>query len=200
MALSPDHEGAGRTIMNQSDRWPRVKDIFHSALARASHERGAFVTRGMPRRLSAQRRRRLGRCRNRPGIGIRSFFPADDNSCSSPAALMMCAGCTSVLLIPPRLLVLSRPTRRETYLPPEWLLFVRAGGTPGAAVRHQPPHRHRRADHGGGFGRLRSGDRRRRDLHVRHGGVRVSLRSWTSEPARVVRPIGPSAWNDPPAR
>jgi hypothetical protein len=29
--------------MNESDRWPRVKDIFHSALARAPHERGAFV-------------------------------------------------------------------------------------------------------------------------------------------------------------
>ncbi|HEU4936201.1 MAG TPA: protein kinase [Vicinamibacterales bacterium] len=29
--------------MNRSDRWPRVKDIFHSALARAPHERGAFV-------------------------------------------------------------------------------------------------------------------------------------------------------------
>jgi hypothetical protein len=29
--------------MKESDRWPRVKDIFHSALARAPHERGAFV-------------------------------------------------------------------------------------------------------------------------------------------------------------
>ena len=36
-------KGRARTIMKESDRWPRVKDIFHSALARAPHERGAFV-------------------------------------------------------------------------------------------------------------------------------------------------------------
>ena len=43
MALSPDHEGPKPAIMKESDRWPRVKDIFHSALARAPHERAAFV-------------------------------------------------------------------------------------------------------------------------------------------------------------
>jgi serine/threonine protein kinase len=43
LALSPHHEGPGRAIMNESDRWPRVKDIFHSALARAPHERATFV-------------------------------------------------------------------------------------------------------------------------------------------------------------
>ena len=29
--------------MKESDRWPRVKDIFHAALGRAPHERGALV-------------------------------------------------------------------------------------------------------------------------------------------------------------
>src|SRR5258706_3533109 len=43
MALSPDHEGPGRAIMIEPDRWPRVKDIFHSALARMPQEREAFV-------------------------------------------------------------------------------------------------------------------------------------------------------------
>ena len=62
MALSPDHEGPDRATMKESDRWPRVKEIFHSALARAPHERGAF-TQGMSRRLSAQRRRGVAPCR-----------------------------------------------------------------------------------------------------------------------------------------
>src|SRR5262245_34262003 len=43
MALSPDHERPRRPIMTDPGRWPRVKDIFHSALGRSPQERSAFV-------------------------------------------------------------------------------------------------------------------------------------------------------------
>jgi eukaryotic-like serine/threonine-protein kinase len=43
MAVPPDYKGIGRRIMTDPGQWPRVKDIFHSALGLAPEDRGAFV-------------------------------------------------------------------------------------------------------------------------------------------------------------
>src|SRR5262249_10280874 len=43
VAISPDDQGTGSAMIDDPNRWHRVKEIFHSALMRAPHERADFL-------------------------------------------------------------------------------------------------------------------------------------------------------------
>jgi eukaryotic-like serine/threonine-protein kinase len=43
LALSADDQGPDGAVMTEAERWPRVKEIFHSALGRAPQEREDFI-------------------------------------------------------------------------------------------------------------------------------------------------------------